>query len=67
VLRKAIKKYGKPEGILSNHGTTFYVIESDKREKGLTEFEKIFDIFEKVTFFNSADEFIHLYSFIRPR
>ena len=67
VLKKAIEKYGKPEQILSDHGTTFYAVESDEREKGLTEFEKIFVIFEKVTFFNFADEFIHLYSFIRPR
>jgi hypothetical protein len=31
--------YGKPEEILSDHGTTFYVIKSDKRDKGLTKFD----------------------------
>jgi len=60
VLMKAIGMYGKPEEILSDHGSTFYAIESDKREKGLTEFEKFFDIFEKkVKFFNSVDEFMN--------
>ena len=92
VLMKAIKKYGKPEEILSDHGTTFYAIESDERVKGLTDFEKFlikekitlivgrvdhpqtngkvekfFDIFEKkVKFFNSVDEFMNWYNFIRP-
>jgi len=33
VLRKAIEKYGKPEEILSDHGTTFYAIEADEMEK----------------------------------
>ena len=41
VLRKAIGMYGKPEEILSDHGTTFYAVESDERDKGLTEFEKL--------------------------
>ena len=48
VLRKAIEKYGKPDEILTDHGTTFYAIESDERDKGLTEFEK-FLIKEKIT------------------
>ena len=38
VLMKAISIYGKPEQILSDYGTTFYTIESDKREKGPTKF-----------------------------
>jgi len=92
MLMKAISMYGKPEEILSDHGTTFYAVESDEREKGLTDFEKFlikekitlivgkvdhpqtngkvekfFDIFEKkVKFFNSADEFMYWYNFIRP-
>jgi len=92
VLMKAISMYGKPEEILSDHGTTFYAVESDEREKGLLEFEKFlikekitlivgrvnhpqtngkvekfFDIFEKkVKFFNSVDEFMNWYNFIRP-
>jgi len=41
VLKKAISMYGKPEEILSDHGTTFYALESDKREKRLTDFEKL--------------------------
>jgi hypothetical protein len=40
VLRKAIGMYGRPEQILSDLRSTFYAIESDEREKGLTEFEK---------------------------
>jgi len=32
-LKKAIEKYGKPEEILSDHGTTFYAVESDERDK----------------------------------
>jgi len=48
VLMKAISMYGKPEEILSYHGSTFYAIESDEREKGLTDFEK-FLIKEKIT------------------
>jgi len=41
-LKKAIEK---PEKILSDHGTTFYGVEADKREKG---FEKLL-IKEKIT------------------
>jgi len=93
VLRKAIEKYGKPEEILSDRGTTFYALESDERDKGLTEFEKFlikekitlivgrvdhpqtnekvekfFDIFEKkVKFFDSVDEFMQWYNFIRSK
>ena len=40
VLDGAIKKYGKPKSVLSDHGSTFYAVESLAREKGLTEFEK---------------------------
>ena len=65
VLMKAISMYGRPEQILSDHGTTFYAVESDEREKGLTDFEK-FLIKEKVKFFNSVDEFMNWYNFIRP-
>jgi len=36
VLRKAIGMYGRPEQILSDHGSTFYAIESDEMDKGLT-------------------------------
>ncbi|MDG6930553.1 MAG: DDE-type integrase/transposase/recombinase [Nitrososphaerota archaeon] len=49
VLKEAIKNYGKPEQILSDHGTTFYAIETDEKEKGFTEFEK-FLMKEKITF-----------------
>ncbi|MFP3214227.1 MAG: hypothetical protein RXR18_03335 [Nitrososphaeria archaeon] len=62
VLKKAIEKYGKPEEILSDHGTTFYAVKSDERENGLTDFEKFLI---KVKFFNSADEFMNWYNFIR--
>jgi putative transposase len=40
VLDGAIGRYGKPKSILSDHGSTFYAVESVAREKGLTEFEK---------------------------
>jgi putative transposase len=40
VLDGAIKKYGKPRSMLSDHGSTFYAIESQAREKGMTVFEK---------------------------
>ena len=40
VLDRAVKKYGRPRSILSDHGSTFYAVESVAREKGLTEFEK---------------------------
>jgi len=36
VLNVAIRKHGKPKSILSDHGTTFYAVESVAREKGLT-------------------------------
>ncbi|MDG6927819.1 MAG: transposase [Nitrososphaerota archaeon] len=49
VLKNAIKKYGKPEQILSDHGTTFYAIETDEKQKGFTEFEK-FLMKEKIAF-----------------
>ena len=40
VLDRAIREYGRPRAILSDHGSTFYAVESVTREKGLTEFEK---------------------------
>ncbi|HZW57549.1 MAG TPA: DDE-type integrase/transposase/recombinase [Nitrososphaerales archaeon] len=39
-LERAIKEHGKPASILLDHGTTFYSMESERREKGMTEFEK---------------------------
>jgi putative transposase len=39
VLAYAIAKYGKPASMISDHGSQFYAVESDKRDKGLTEFE----------------------------
>jgi len=39
-LESAIKEHGKPAAILSDHGSTFYAVESERREKGMTEFEK---------------------------
>jgi putative transposase len=40
VLERAIKRFGRPRSILSDHGSTFYAVESQAREKGLTEFER---------------------------
>ena len=39
-LEDALKEHGKPASILSDHGSTFYAVESERREKGMTEFEK---------------------------
>ncbi|MHB8566433.1 MAG: integrase core domain-containing protein [Nitrososphaerales archaeon] len=39
-LENALREHGKPASILSDHGTTFYSMESERREKGMTEFEK---------------------------
>jgi putative transposase len=40
VLDRAIGEYGKPVSTLSDHGSTFYAVESVAREKGLTVFEE---------------------------
>jgi putative transposase len=71
-FRKAIKRYNKPEEILSDHRTTLYAVESDKRTKKLTDNgkfsikEKMTLIVGKVKFFNSVDDFVYWYNFIRP-
>ena len=49
ILEGAIKKFGKPRSILSDHGSTFYAVESVAREKGLTEFEEYL-LKNKITF-----------------
>jgi putative transposase len=36
---QAVTKYGKPRSILSDRGSSFYVIGSEGREKGLTDFD----------------------------
>ncbi len=38
-LESAIKEHGKPASMLSDHGSTFYAVESERREKGMTEFQ----------------------------
>ena len=40
VLRRAIRKYGRPASILSDRGTQFYATESDMKRKGATLFER---------------------------
>ena len=40
VLDRAIKEHGKPKLVISDHGGTFYAVEAEDREKGLTEFER---------------------------
>ena len=40
VLDKAISEYGKPRSILSDRGSQFYATESEKKSKGVSEFEK---------------------------
>jgi putative transposase len=39
VLKDAVARYGKPRSILSDRGIQFYAIETEAREKGVTEFE----------------------------
>lgn len=40
VLDRAISKHGKPKSILTNRGSPFHAIESEKKSKGVSEFEK---------------------------
>jgi putative transposase len=49
VLDRAIKRHSKPKSVLSDHGSTFYAVESVAREKGLTEFERYL-LRNKITF-----------------
>lgn len=51
VLDRAVKGYGRPASIISDHGSTFYAVESIAREKGLTVFEKYL-IHNKIRFIN---------------
>ena len=44
MLDRAIAQYGKPKSILSDHGSQFYVTESEKKSKGASEFEKHLDL-----------------------
>ena len=39
-LDRAIAQYGKPRSILSDRGSQFYATESEKKSKGVSEFEK---------------------------
>ncbi|BBE42794.1 hypothetical protein NAS2_1407 [Conexivisphaera calida] len=34
MLRRAVEEHGRPEEILSDHGSTFYAVEADGRERG---------------------------------
>ncbi len=40
VLERAIRQYGKPASIISDHGTQFYAVAAQERKRGATEFEK---------------------------
>jgi putative transposase len=39
ILNRAIAEHAKPKSILNDRGSTFYAVEAEAREKGLTEFE----------------------------
>jgi putative transposase len=39
VLKQAIDKYGRPREILTDRGSQFYANESERREKGISQFE----------------------------
>ena len=38
-LKQAIAKYGRPHGILTDRGSQFYANESERHEKGISQFE----------------------------
>ena len=40
VLDRAISQYGKPRSILTDRGSQFYATESEKKSKGVSEFER---------------------------
>jgi len=40
VLREAIERYGEPDEILTDRGTQFYASESERKEKGVSQFEQ---------------------------
>ena len=40
VLEQAIKDYGKPASIMTDHGSQFYANEKESRKRGVSEFEK---------------------------
>ena len=40
VLDRAISQYGKSRSILSDRGSQFYATESEKKSKGVSEFER---------------------------
>ena len=40
VLERAIRQYGKPAGILTDHGTQFYANKKETSERGESKFEK---------------------------
>jgi putative transposase len=39
VLKQAITKYGRPQEMLTDRGSQFYANESERREKGISQFE----------------------------
>ena len=39
VLDEAIKNYGKPKAILTDHGTQFYANAAENKKKGISKFE----------------------------
>ncbi len=39
VLDEAIKNYGKPKAILTDHGTQFYANAGENKKKGISKFE----------------------------
>jgi len=40
VLKQAIDKYGRPREVLTDRGSQFYANESERREKGVSQFEQ---------------------------
>jgi putative transposase len=40
ILKQAITKYGRPEEILTDRGTQFYANEGERKEKGVSQFER---------------------------
>jgi transposase InsO family protein len=40
VLKQAIAKHGRPDEMLTDRGSQFYANESERREKGISQFER---------------------------
>ena len=67
VLEEAIRNYGKPASIMTDHGSQFYVNASEVKKKGASDFEKrlveleICQILSRVRHHQTNDKLERLY------